>query len=407
MDLPRLRRVGVRLLLAFCWVVPLSAQSVVAGDLGPQSTATSTGAATLIDLNTPASGSGTVTTATVRWDGGGTACGAGFHVRFFRSTNGAIASLTLVAERGPFATPAGEALVTVPLNPAVAVQKGDLIGVYAVAGCGGVSTDSGGLHEAVLTSATNYAGGALPGDTRYVRGSRLSARASSGAAALTGIVPAVGALTGANNSKFRTTFELTNPSEETIRPQLVYHPAGRTDSAGDLSVTVELGARSTQVIEFSDAFQPTGLGTIDVYSTAEPAPQINARIYNDTGDGTNGFNEAMLRPGDALHAGETAMIVAPPDLTAARMSVGIRTLDEETRADVFIATESGHQFCSFSNDYQPRYFEQTTLQGFFRACAADNRYSAVVKVFSGALFLYTTTTDNRTNDSAISIARRR
>ena len=38
----------------------------------------------------------------------------------------------------------------------------------------------------------------------------------------------------------------------------------------------------------------SGLGSLDVYTNGEYAPVVVARVYNDTGNGTNGLNETMI-----------------------------------------------------------------------------------------------------------------
>src|SRR5882724_4183688 len=82
-----------------------------------------------IDLVSPASGTGTVTSVHVYWSSSG--CTNAMKIKFFHRTGN---TLTMTAERGPF-TPAGGDN-TLAMSPAVSVTQGDLIGVARVANCG-------------------------------------------------------------------------------------------------------------------------------------------------------------------------------------------------------------------------------------------------------------------------------
>src|ERR1043165_4543288 len=95
----------------------------------PDTEASSPGAAsTEIDLSSPATTTGLVTSVHLYWSQG--SCTNAVKIKFFRpSTN-----LTMIGERGPFTVPARD--VTLTLSPPVSVLKGDVIGVTRLTPCG-------------------------------------------------------------------------------------------------------------------------------------------------------------------------------------------------------------------------------------------------------------------------------
>src|SRR6185436_5416549 len=75
----------------------------------------------LIDASHPATGSGSLTTATVRWESApASGCANAFKLKFVRPTLGG--TFTVIAERGPFNVASG--FVTNALTPPVDVVAG-------------------------------------------------------------------------------------------------------------------------------------------------------------------------------------------------------------------------------------------------------------------------------------------
>jgi hypothetical protein len=96
---------------------------------------------TMISVIYEANTTGFVTTATFGWSS--TPCPAAVKIKFFRTLG--FGYFNYVTERGPFDvtspfTPAGTVppvIQTVPLDPPVALQKGDVIGITNLTTCGG------------------------------------------------------------------------------------------------------------------------------------------------------------------------------------------------------------------------------------------------------------------------------
>src|ERR1051325_4097526 len=121
------------ILVLLLTAVPVFSQTFTIGaDFSgvPDTDASSPGpASTEIDLSSPATATGPVTSVHLYWSQAG--CTNALKIKFFRpSTN-----LTMVGERGPFTVPTRD--FTVTLSPPVSVQKGDVIGVTRLTTCGG------------------------------------------------------------------------------------------------------------------------------------------------------------------------------------------------------------------------------------------------------------------------------
>ncbi len=387
--------------------IPLHGQTIVVGDVPATSnftTAPKDTPLTVIDFSHPANEDGTITSVVIRWTGGSTACTNAFTIRIFRVT-GLLDSMDLVAERGPFAIPAGGGLLTIELAPPVAVQKDDVIGVSEATGCGGVAGAYGDARDLQVVVSSDYSGGPLA-DAQLNRGYRVALRASSAPASLAGIIPVASATAGGFGASFHTTMQVTNVSAEVITSTFAYHPAGQMGNPNDPAVSVSLAPNATTTIELLDVLHLTGAGSVDVLTTGAP-PLVTARVYNDTGSGTNGFTESMMPASTALRSPQRANIVLPGDLVNFRMNIGVRTLDNGATISGTVWDASGNRVGTITKIYPRNYFEQVTVQSFLGAVPASERATIDFQVAAGDAFVYSSTIDNRTNDSAIYFAHYR
>ncbi|HYI13087.1 MAG TPA: PKD domain-containing protein, partial [Thermoanaerobaculia bacterium] len=149
---------------------PLFSQTLTIGaDFSgvPDTNTSSPGSAsTVIDLSSPATATGLVTSVHAYWSQAG--CTNALKIKFFRPRT----NLAMVAERGPFTVSTRD--FTVTLSPPVSVQKGDVIGVTRLTTCG----TSTAFHEQDSSYATfsgDYSG---PYEAGYnaVFGARLALR---------------------------------------------------------------------------------------------------------------------------------------------------------------------------------------------------------------------------------------
>ena len=328
-----MRTMNAVLILAMSFCLPAAAQDV--GYLSPRGSVAFVAVAgaplTTLDFSHPATSSGLLTTATVRWTQAPAAgCTAAMKLKFVRPTPSPFGGLFVVAERGPFDMING--YNTVALTPAVDLLAGDFLAVVQTRGdpCGGMAVNAGPADSMLFQFQSDLATGNFSsGDLR--RGLEFGARASAGVGVLSNVIPVAGSSRGGFGSNFKTSTQITNFTSYPIKGNLVFHPAGRSGVAGDPSLAYNLGGFST--VYYDDVINQmgqSGLGSIDVMSTTSAAPVITVRIYNDGGAtaGTSGFTEDVVAPEAALRREEIVLLAIPSDAANFRMNVGVRTMSE-------------------------------------------------------------------------------
>ncbi len=214
-------------------------------------------------------------------------------------------------------------------------------------------------------------------------------------------IPVVGSVHGGQGSFFRTSLTLTNPTADAIHGKFVMRLAGRNGTDADPSLDFALNANETRnYADIVDAIGQSGLGSIDIYTTASAAPIANARVFNDLGDkGTSGLAE------DAVPAGQSylgvATVLVPVDLTNFRLNVGIRTITAvELQIQTYDAT--GALRNTIYKSYGANFFAQVGATDF----AGGDVYPGgkiVASAFEREFIVYGAVTDNRTNDPSMRI----
>jgi hypothetical protein len=407
-----MRSLAVVIALLAVSALPLPAQDVVVGNIASQFSTfepplTGTSFATVIAFNDPANASGSVNLATVRWGyGSAGACSDAFRVQFYRAIG--IGQMSLIAERGPFAT-TGTSLFSVTLDPPVELQALDLIGIEALRGpaCGGVARTYASPDHFYIVTFSDFGGGLVPPDASIRFGLDAGVRASS-SQILAGIIPAVGNVAGVGGAAFRTTFQVTNTSEVPLNTtKFVFHPAGTPGSLADPQTSLTLSPHQTVAPDLLSLMGASGLGSLDVYTKGEFAPLVTAHVFNDQGGPTNGFTEAIIPRSAALHTGQFTNIVFPSDLTNYRMNIGVRTLDRPVLIvkDVFGPGGNRVGDPGLAESYPANYFTQVPLATFIAAQGAPQANGYVRIQVLGDVIVYSSLTDNRTNDSAIFVAQ--
>ncbi len=223
-----------------------------------------------------------------------------------------------------------------------------------------------------------------------------------------GTVVTVVSAPGLFGAYYRTAVQLSNPSGSLAFGRLVYHPKERTGSVGDSFVRYTLQARQT--LEFPNVLGligTSGSGSLDIVPEGGAVPVVRARVYNDGGSlGTTGVTEYGLPPADALKAGDTGLLIAPPNFQQFRFSVGLRTLDSGATLTFTLRDAYGTILRSFTRVYPATYYIQRSAAEFFDLVTFSGDESVTVEVIAGSAYVYATVADNITNDPSMQIARR-
>ena len=357
-----------------------------------------------IDLVSPASATGSVTSVHVYWSSSG--CTNAIKIKFFHRTGN---TLTMTTERGPFSSSGSDN--TFAMSPAVPVQQGDLIGVARVANCGNPGTffgfPSAGylVYGSDVTGSVDVASGTFSGSPLALGGTGTATEQ------LRGYIPVVGSTAGSLGSNFKTSLQLLfgGPGSGSITGKLVFHPASTSGTSSDPTVTYTVAAG--QVVTYPDivaTFGRSGLGSVDLITTpAATKPVIITRVYNDAGTlGTSGLTEDVIDPSDSrvINSGFTAFLITPVDPSKTRFNIGVRTGFSGATMTVTLRDTNGSVIHTVSKSYQPNWFEQVDSTSFLGGTVIGPNQSILITVSSGSAIVYGATTDNISNDPNIQFA---
>jgi hypothetical protein len=221
------------------------------------------------------------------------------------------------------------------------------------------------------------------------------------------ILPAVASANGAFGSFFRTGVQIQNPFSSAIAGNIVFHTAGAPGATSDPFLSYTLNQGETQnIADLLPAMGRSGIGSADVVSTSGSLPTVVARVFNDAGvNGTTGFTEDLMKPQNALSAGDQFVLLAPADLVRFRYNIGVRTLGTGASITVTQRNNAGTVVRTVSKTYAPTYFEQVSATTFLGAAPSAND-SLTISVDSGNLFIYGATTDNTTQDPSVQLGKK-
>jgi hypothetical protein len=131
------------------------------------------------------------------------------------------------------------------------------------------------------------------------------------------------------------------------------------------------------------------------------------RVFDDAGPlGTSGLSQDLLRLDDALQAGQTGALLAPPDLTRFRLNVGVRTLDAGASMTITVRNAEGEVVKTVQKAFGPSYFVQMTSANLLDGHTLSGGDTLSFHIDAGSAFIYGATTDNTTNDPSQQFARK-
>jgi hypothetical protein len=228
---------------------------------------------------------------------------------------------------------------------------------------------------------------------------------------LTRYLAVVGSTAGSGGSFFKTSVQLYNPQTSTISGNLVFHTGGTSGSASDPSLTYSLAPGKT--ITYPDLLPamglPSGLGTVDIVgAVSSPLPVALVRVFNDGGAaGTSGLTEEAFKAEEALHGGDTGVLIAPSDVAKFRLNIGVRTLTDGANVTFTVRDKDGVIVKTVSNkNFDPTFFTQIGSAPMLDGYAITGGETISVAVNSGSLFIYGATTDNVTQDPSVQFAKK-
>lgn len=230
------------------------------------------------------------------------------------------------------------------------------------------------------------------------------------------VVPGVGSTTGANGSQWKTSLQLVGFGSGTVyfRPMGTFHGDDR-----DPHVRYDLGTMGMagipgvhQVADLNAAMGVTGVGHLDIvpdfFDEGAPphregylAPRVEARIYNEAGDGRFGSVVQALTPMQLQRA--LLHIIVPADYPErARMNIGLRTFDQPSRIRVGEYVREWDAILIWDEiEIPPHTYRQMPLAELYPEVTAGANLLLIGDDRNAAMAGYYSVTDNVTNDTEI------
>ena len=215
----------------------------------------------------------------------------------------------------------------------------------------------------------------------------------------------IGAVMGANGSNFRTALQIHNGGTGASSGTLVFRAPGNPADGKPLAYSLRFG-ETQSIADLVTAFGATGLGSLEIAPSSGQAPVVTARIFNDSGAaGTSGFSEEAAKESAALSAGDSAALLAPPDLSAQRFNIGVRPLGQGASLSVAVRNASGALIATVNRSFAANALDQESSSAFLPGIVLAGNESLTIKITAGSAFVFGVAVDNRTNDTSFEAAR--
>jgi hypothetical protein len=219
------------------------------------------------------------------------------------------------------------------------------------------------------------------------------------------VIPAIGHLDGANNSKFRSDLYLLNPASS---PRMVFLEANRWDLPGvPVRVTLTLAGGEARVIRdvLPTLFGGGGIARLRVSAPGIDGVRATSRTYNINDDGgTFGCLVPPLNSFQSAGPGEKLEILGITADSGSRTNLGLVDVQAGSgapmsEARIHVVDDTGKEIDAFT--VQLPAAGGTQINSLFEARSIAQPKAAIVyvEVIRGAIGAYVTLTDNITNDS--------
>lgn len=215
----------------------------------------------------------------------------------------------------------------------------------------------------------------------------------------------IGAVMGANGSNFRTALQIHNGDLSGSSGRLIFHAPGNPADGHSVSYSLNSGSTATYP-DLGTSFGASGLGSLEIAPSSGQAPVVTARIFNDSGAaGTSGFSEEASKESSALSAGDSAVLLAPPDLAAQRFNIGVRPLGQGVSLSITIRSAAGTVIATLNRSFPANALDQESSQQFAPGVAFSGNESLTIQITAGSAFVFGVAVDNKTNDTSFEAGR--
>lgn len=219
------------------------------------------------------------------------------------------------------------------------------------------------------------------------------------------IVPTVGRLVGANNTRWRSDVRIWNgeSAAQTVRFQLL-----RNGTAVDKQVVLQAGetlAYDDVVAALYPELSDNVIGVLTI--SGDGALFATSRIYNESSKGTYGMAAPPRMEGELLTMGDLRDLLQIASNNEYRCNFGMTALDGD--ADIRVRAFDLEGQLLGSKTYHVAARSNTQINGIFGDLGITAPQSAArlqVHVLSGKVYAYASVIDNKTGDAIFVEARR-
>jgi hypothetical protein len=227
---------------------------------------------------------------------------------------------------------------------------------------------------------------------------RINAAAALPHASPSAIVPVVASVSGAFNTHFTTSVQLSNPYPFAIAGRIVVHPAGASAAPSDPATPYSLAPFATTSI---DSLVGNGSGSADILAAVGTAPVVLTTMTETAS--MNRMQIPTVDPAAAISGGMRATLITPADPSRQRFNIGIRTLGSGANIKIVAHDASGAVTSSVTRAFGPDFFQQFSFTELIGAPLGANE-AVTFEVSSGSAIVYGSAVDKITGTMSLQLA---
>lgn len=168
-----------------------------------------------------------------------------------------------------------------------------------------------------------------------------------------------------------TTLRMHNPTRLPVSGRLVFRAEGQSGSSTDPALAFALGGRETLTLDdLVGQLGASGAGSLDVFVREGAPPEIQTRVYSDDDGATHGGAVLERKPGMALEAGESGVLLLPPELQEHAFHVGVRIPSSRTEMRVTVYAADGTRLGEVQRTFDLGRFERQSVRDLVGASSS-------------------------------------
>jgi hypothetical protein len=231
---------------------------------------------------------------------------------------------------------------------------------------------------------------------------------SGGPGRLVSVVPTVVSGSGEQGAFFRTRLMLENRCSESMEGRLDFRPRAGSSTGAGATLPFALGPFERRRLEdvVSD-MGTSGSGSLDVYVSRGPAPDVRAEVFNSAlGGAVRGGVEAAVAVGDVLTSATGGDLIAPADPATHRSAIGLRTFGFGAALRATVRDPLGRVVGVVHRSFGPNRSVQQSARELLGGIVLSGRETVTISMLAGSAIVFSTTADNASSTPRIQVLAR-